>query len=247
MGPGDPPYIKSNVHFIHFIKPSVSAVNRSSNQTFISAAKSADTKVDNEYVVNMQQYETTSLGAKYDYYRGNMIGRSGVRTQGHTVVDGKNQNGGRSSNSYYVSQNKEGKWSAGLGDPSTKDTKIAFGGGIPLLVDGMSFGAEKKYDSDGKMIQNSSLGFKAQNENSKTLGKTILAFDDDGNFMIVSQQNGVKGMTLAGIRDYLKSEGYTNAISYDGSTSSTLVKDKKVIVSPNERKDNSIPVGAKIN
>lgn len=110
----------------------------------------------------------------------------------------------------------------------------------------MSFGAEKKYDKDGNMIQNSSAGFKAQNKNSKKVGKTILAFDDKGNFMIVSQQNGVEGMTLAEIRDYLKSEGYSNAISFDGSTSATLVKDDKVITKPSGRKNNSIPVGAQI-
>ncbi len=95
------------------------------------------------------------------------------------------------------------------------------------------------------MIQNSSAGFEFQN--SKTVGKTILAFDNDGNFMIVSQQNGVEGMTLDGIRDHLISKGYTNAISFDGSTSATLVKDNKVINEPDRRKDNSIPVGARIN
>ncbi|WP_350291583.1 DUF6443 domain-containing protein [uncultured Croceitalea sp.] len=247
LGPGDPPYTKNNVTFIHFNAPTISVVNRQSGGTFTSAAIAADnSSVKNEYVVNMQQYETLSYMARAKYIAGSNIDVSDVRTQGLTIVDGAAQEGGRTSNSYYVAQCIDGSCQAGLGDPPS-DAKIGFGGGIPLLVDGMSFGAEKKYDSNGNMIQNSSAGFKAQNKNSKTLGKTILAFDNNGNFMIVSQQNGVEGMTLAAIRDHLKSKGYTNAISFDGSTSSTLVKDNKVINKPDKRKNNSIPVGAKIN
>ncbi len=243
LGPGDPPYIKNNVHFIHFSSPSISIVNRSSSQSFTSAALNSDTSRSNEYTVNLQQYETTSYSAKFNYYRGVIIRREGVRTQGLTIVNGKRQNGGRSSNSYYISQNKKGDWSAGLGDPPS-NSKIGFGGGIPLIVNGLAFGEKKKFDSKGNMIQNSSAGFPFQNK--KSIGKTILAFDDNGNFMIVSQQNGVDGMTLDGIRDELISKGYTNAISFDGSTSATLVKDKKIIVKPSKRKNNSIPVGAQI-
>lgn len=94
------------------------------------------------------------------------------------------------------------------------------------------------------MIQNSSAGYEFQN--NETVGKTILAFDNKGNFMIVSQQNGVKGMTLDQIRNDLIAKGYTNAISYDGSTSATLLKDNQIINSPDNRKNNSIPVGAKV-
>lgn len=104
---------------------------------------------------------------------------------------------------------------------------------------------QRRYiDSNGNMIQNSSAGYPRQN--TARVGKTILAFDRDGNFMIISQQDEVDGMTLDAIKAELVSKGYTNAISFDGSTSSTLVKDGNVIVSPDERKNNSIPVGAQV-
>lgn len=247
MGPGDPPYTKNNVTFIHFDAPTISVVNRQSGGTFTSAAIATDnSSVSNEYVVNMQQYETLTYKAKLQYVAGSNIDVGDLQTQGLTIVNGEVQEGGRTSNSYYVAQCADGSCQAGLGNPPA-DSKVGFGGGIPLIVDGMAYGAKKKYDSNGKMIQNSSRGFAKQNSFGATVGKTILAFDNDGNFMIVSQQDGVEGMTLAEIRDYLKSEGYTNAISFDGSTSATLVKDKKVINKPDERKNNSIPVGARIN
>ncbi|MCB0510232.1 MAG: phosphodiester glycosidase family protein [Bacteroidetes bacterium] len=242
-GYGDPPYVKNNVNFIHFCSPSISVVNRSDGGTFTDAALSVNTNEKIEYTVNMQQFEMLTKSATASYYIGAKVNMDEMQTQGLTIVDGQTQEGGRSSNSYYISQNESGLWSSGLGDPPS-DSKIAFGGGIPLLVDGMPFGGEKKYDSEGNMIQNSSAGYPFQN--NKTVGKTILAFDAQGNFMIVSQQNGVEGMTLDQIKEELISKGYTNAISFDGSTSSTLVKDNKVVVSPDKRKNNSIPVGATV-
>lgn len=243
MAPGDPPYIKNNVHFIHFSRPTANVIRRTSGGTFTDAALKSDSKRSNEYIVNMQQYEMLTYSAKASYYVGSNVNLNEMQTQGLTVANGKTQPGGRSSNSYFISQNNSGNWSAGIGDPPS-DSKIGFGGGIPLIVNGMPYGASKKYDSKGKMIQNSSAGFPMQNNN--TVGKTVLAFDGKGNFMIVSQENGVNGLTLDGIRNELVKNGYTNAVSFDGSTSATLVKDNKIITKPDSRKDNSIPVGVQI-
>lgn len=243
-GPGDPPYKLNNVNFVHFSCPSASVITRNTGGTFTAAARAANTKTPGEYTMNMQQFETLNLRGKANYFAGSNVNMNDLQTQGLTVVNGQNQSGGRSSNSYYVSQDNLGNWSAGLGDPPS-DSQIGFGGGIPLIVDGMPYGAEKKFDSNGNMIQNSSAGYPHQNNAS--VGKSILAFDNDGNFMMVSQQNGVDGMTLDGIRDHLIGKGYTNAISFDGSTSSTLIKDNTVINSPDSRKDNSIPVGIQVH
>lgn len=109
----------------------------------------------------------------------------------------------------------------------------------------MPYGETKKFDKKGKIIQNSSAGFPLQN--NSTVCKIILAFDNKGNFMIVSQENGVEGLTLDGIRNELIKNGYNNAVSFDGSTSATLVKDKKIITKPDSRKNNSIPVGIRIH
>lgn len=192
----------------------------------------------------MQQCETLNRSASVSYGLGNNVNMNDIQTQGLTIVRGKQQPYGRSSNSYYMAMDNGGSLSAGLGNPPS-DSKIAFGGGIPLMINGMPYGAEKKYDQNGKMIQNSSAGYPLQNDSS--VGKTILAFNSDGTFMIVSQQDGTSGMNLDQIRDHLISKKFTNAISFDGSTSAALIQDGKVIVKPTARKDNSIPVGLKIN
>ena len=58
------------------------------------------------------------------------------------------------------------------------------------------------------------------------------------------QQNGTKGMTLDAIRDNLISQGYTSILSFDGSSSSTLIKDDKTLVQPAYYKNNTITTGA---
>jgi len=244
MAAGDPPYTKNNVNFVHFSCPTARSITRTSGGTFTGAAAAANTSISGEYAMNMQQFEMLNNGAKANYLFGRNVSMNSIQTQGLTIVNGSVQEGGRSSNSYFVSQDQYDYWSAGLGDPPA-DSKLGFGGGIPLIVDGMPFGAEKKFDANGNMIQNSSAGYPFQN--NATVGKSILAFDGNGNFMIVSQQNGVEGMTLDGIRDHLIGKGYTNAISFDGSTSATLMRDNTIINSPNGRKNNSIPVGIQVH
>ena len=49
------------------------------------------------------------------------------------------------------------------------------------------------------------------------------------------------------IRDKLSCMGYDNAIAFDGSTSSTLAKDGKILVSPDTRKNSTIPAGLNIS
>lgn len=63
--------------------------------------------------------------------------------------------------------------------------------------------------------------------------------------MLAVQEDGTAGMTLTQIRDYLIGLGYDNAISFDGSTSATMVKDKNIKVQPSSVKDNTIPSGVK--
>jgi hypothetical protein len=52
-------------------------------------------------------------------------------------------------------------------------------------------------------------------------------------------------MTLAEMRDALANMGASNALAYDGSTSSTLVRDETVVVAPSGWKDANIPVGVR--
>jgi len=61
---------------------------------------------------------------------------------------------------------------------------------------------------------------------------------------LVVQPDGNDGMSLDAIRDLLIKQGNTMILSFDGSGSSTLVKDTKTIVNPDGYKNNAIPNGA---
>ena len=41
----------------------------------------------------------------------------------------------------------------------------------------------------------------------------------------------------------LVKQGFDNVLSFDGSTSSCLIQDSKILVTPSDRKNNTIPSG----
>jgi exopolysaccharide biosynthesis protein len=67
--------------------------------------------------------------------------------------------------------------------------------------------------------------------------------------MIIVSPDQLKsgGMTLDQIRDKLAADGYDNALSFDGGSSSTLIKDGKTLVAPKWFKNNSIPTGLHVS
>ncbi|MDH7463879.1 hypothetical protein QEG73_21435 [Chitinophagaceae bacterium 26-R-25] len=65
--------------------------------------------------------------------------------------------------------------------------------------------------------------------------------------IIVSQQDGKEGFPLDQIIDRLVGQGYNNILALDGSTSSTLVENGKPLVSPDQRKNSTIPSGLNLS
>ena len=145
-----------------------------------------------------------------------------------------------------------------MGDPPM-DSKIAFGGGIPLILDGLPYGDKNIYTDDAPkglpkigdpgsanrkyLKQRSKGGYAAQN--NKRMGKIIIAFNTANNdVLLITQEHGVEGMTLDEIRDKLIEHGYDNALSFDGSDSATLVTDDEIVIEPASAKNRAIPSGA---
>jgi RHS repeat-associated protein len=270
QGKGDPPYEKNNVHFVPLHNPFVAIFMRENDREFTNTAIKVGTANVTTYSVNMQQYNSTSLRAKTNYATGSgPYSNSDYQAVGYAVADGKVVTGKSSPKTFYFAQDiKTGNWSAGQGDAPI-NSSVAFGGGIPLIINGLSYGEENKYTADAPsglpttgppgsenlkyLTQRSNAGYPDQN--TKSVGKSIVAFNSKtSDFLIISQQNGLDGMSLDDIRDYIKGLGYDNALSFDGSTSSTLISNSstirqggykpQVVVSPDSRKNNSIPVGA---
>lgn len=210
--------------------------------------------------INTQQYTVNGVGAKWNYGNSNYVSPADVTPIGRTVENGSVVSGRSSPQSFYVAQEAQScTWSCAQGDVPEK-SRIGFGGGVPVVVNGLPYG-EKNLYADGApaglpvttgdsgagnqkyLKQRSSKPYALQNSN--TVGKSIVAFNSKTNdFLLIVQQDGVQGMTMDRIRDYIISKGFDNAISFDGSTSATLMSNNNITIAPSERKNNSIPTGA---
>jgi hypothetical protein len=140
---------------------------------------------------------------------------------------------------------------------------MGIGGGFPLYINGLKYGDKNVYSNDAPdglptsgppgsvgetyIVQRSNGVYRDQNK-SNMIGKTILGYNSKtGDWIVVAQQAGRKGMTLDQIRDNLIKQGYTAIVGFDGSTSSTVVRDKTTIVTPSALKNNTIPSGVTLS
>ncbi len=257
-GKGDPPYVINNVNFVPLFDPIVSVTQRKEGQNFTTSALQNGTSSSIRYTINTQQYTVNGTGSNIAYGMGNYVSPKDITPIGQTVSNGNVVSGRSSPQSFYMAQTASCGWSCGSGDVPA-NANVGFGGGIPVVVNGLAYG-EKNVYADGApaglpitgdpgvgnqkyLKQRSSKPYALQN--STTVGKSIVAFNSKTNdFLLIVQQDGVSGMTLDQIRDYIISKGFDNAVSFDGSTSATLMSNNTVTVSPSERKNNSIPTGA---
>ena len=247
---GDPPYKYKNVTFVQLFRPWVSPVLRADGETFTNTALKKNTAQKIEYIINAQQFE----GSKWKAMSAG--DNSNFTSQGFTVLNSKIVTGRTSPTTFYFAVSK-GQVSFGQGN-APADASFAVGGGIPVLVNGLKYGAKNIYSEGAPaglpevgdpgeanrkyLLQRSNAGYPLQD--NATVGKTVLGYNSKTKaFMLVSQQHGVNGMTLTQIRDYLSEKGYDNAISFDGSDSATLVNDNSIMTTPSGGKNNAIPSG----
>ena len=184
--------------------------------------------------------------------------------QGQNVAHGAVVSGRSADKTFHIAHNKDGSWSTGYGDVP-KDATFGVGGGTPMVINGLNFGSENVFTDDApdrvkkigakgwvdpadwKYLKQKSNGVYA-GQNDATVGKTILGFNSKTHeWIIVSQENGKEGFTLDQIRDRLVGQGCNNVLAFDGSTSSTLVENGKTLVSPDQRKNSTIPSGLNLS
>ncbi len=245
LGGGDPPDDKNEVKFVRNgapidglkafkFKGSTMTPFVSGDKTLSEAGKSMDKPKTTEYTINAQ------------FLEGGFI--SGYNNQGKSSANGKDLGGSSQPGWYNISSDGQGGYTFGAGDPSV-NSKNAVGGGRPLIINGLAYGEVNKYnngkaddkgavDASNKqfLTQKSAAYFAAQNSDTK--GKTIVAYNPTSKeIMIIVQQDGAHGYSLDGYRNYLAKNGYTNAISFDGSDSALLIKDRDVLIKNGGSKD----------
>src|SRR6185312_6437080 len=254
--------IENNTYFVKLENVTFRFVLRHSNQTFTQATRGFP---QHDFSINTQMFDRKSyfdyLSAGYSKTPSNV---KDYTRQGYNIAHGKTISGRSANETFYIAQDKSNKWSVGYGDVP-QNANWGIGGGTPIIVNGLKFGETNIYKAtapdrvknvgekgwvdpaDWQYLDQKSNGVYA-GQNISSIGKTILGINSKTNqFIIVSQQNGTQGFSLDQIRDRLAKQGYNNIVAFDGSTSSTLVENGKVKVSPDQRKNNTIPSGLNLS
>jgi hypothetical protein len=169
-------------------------------------------------------------------------------TEGLVAKNGKVIAGTSEPDHYYISETTDAdgnpSFQFGQGDPTvSSDTVAAFGGALPLIVNGLKYGEQNIYDSRGQLLEKFSPGLTSDISTGPNVGKTIIAYNDTTEQLAVIVDSGESGRSYFAARDYLYSNGFNNALVFDGSTSSTLVYSGQLVVSPASYKDATINVG----
>ncbi|MDH5381450.1 MAG: phosphodiester glycosidase family protein, partial [Cyclobacteriaceae bacterium] len=236
MGPVDPQVI-NGVYFLEFSNFQMSPF-RVNQASFVSSATNQTRNGSENYFVNLHQY---GFRAEQKGATAGVIAPSVVTyTIGESVQNGAWSGDKTDGNKGYFAMDSQGNWSSGLGN-LPKGSVNGFSGGIPLIINGQKFGES----SEEGVIH--STGYWTQNSNS--VGKVIVAMNSEtGALMIVVSPDELEsgGMTLDEIRDRLANLGYNNALSFDGGSSSSLIKNDETIVAPWWIKDYTIPTGLHI-
>ncbi len=248
----------NNTTFVRLKNVDFTLVFRQSNQYFTEAA--IDNPKVSDFTINTQMFDYKS---SFSY----AIARTpqpitDYTPQGFNISDGKRLAGRSSDQTFYFSQSRNARnWSCGQGNVPS-DSHIGFGGGTPMIVNGLKYGEQNIYrpgapkglpqigppgpKNEKYLLQRSNGVYTDQN--NANVGKTILGYNSKtNNWIIVSQEDGVDGFTLDQIRDKLSKEGFDNVLGFDGSTSATLIQDGQVKTSPDTRKNSTIPSGVNVS
>ena len=156
---------------------------------------------------------------------------------GITTLRGRTISGSSSPDHYYVASwgtgDNTGFLTFGRGDPPVSNGNArpisGFGGGLGLLL-------------NGRRIPINSATYAG--DRRYTAGISIFAYDSRRNIVgIFTRPEGANtGTTLAETQTFLQRAGFDNAVLFDSGSSTSLVYQGRVVVSPDWRKNISIPM-----
>jgi len=238
-----------DVHIFEFARGALlTPVVRTSDEWFTSTAISAEDPGGPALVVNGEEYDASKSQMLLEGLIG-PLDPSDTITAGEVIRNGRIVAGTRSSpQGFFVSETLDDKgmphFDFGQGNPPV-DAAAAFGGGIPLIIDGLRYGPEKVFDSSNNLVVQSNLGYASWTQEPDSTGKVILAYSSRNDHLAIAFQpdGAANGKSITEIQNYLAARGYDNALAFDGSSSATLVVRQSVVFSPAYYKNASINIG----
>ncbi|MEV6303528.1 phosphodiester glycosidase family protein [Actinoplanes sp. NPDC051861] len=260
-------FTDGNVTGIILKNPEGFPVLRESGGTLTGAAAAKDTPAF-EVVIDgeLLAFEIPVLGKILGGIQYNVTGDISpmlVDVEGLVIQDGKTIVGESSplTNHLVVKPDPDGSgatWRLGAGDPPL-DSALAFGGGIPILKDGLPFGVGNVYRDDAPaglpptgppgagneqfLVQRNNEGFASFEKLGRDVGKVVTGLGPDGTVIVLVQPHGTDGPLMSELRDSLIRMGVRDAVAWDGSGSATLVVDGKVEIAPEEIRDHALLAG----
>jgi hypothetical protein len=243
---------------------------RNVKKTFTQFATTDPTAKACKVVVNGNYYDIT-FSARISVMTGYPDDPSDTVIQGQVVQNGKLIAGDSRPESFWFGQVKtptkdawQWRYTAAKGNPPVAGSTLAAIGGVgPMIVDTLPYGVGNIYkpgapppisepatgeppvEARPYLIQRNNATFVDVNKKPPTTGKTILAYCSAKRTLLVAvQENGVgPGQTHAGIANALAGRGFDTAVFLDGSDSATLIVDGSIVVTPGDRKNETIDVG----
>lgn len=246
-------------------------VVRQETEEFTLTASRALEELNLDTVVNGPQFTLTQL-ARAGAVLGQTQSPEVSTTDGLVIEDGIVLDGRSSEYTFFLSGNesRDGTfiWDFGFGNPPI-DSSVAFGGAIPLVINGLKFGDGNLYyptygvtnpnvpiatqgpltgdpgDFEPFLFQRNNSGFAAWVSNPLSTGKTAVGFNPDtGEFMLAVQEHGsTNGMSIVDLREEFYKRGFTNALLFDGSDSSMITNQRGLFIPPGSIKNDIIEVG----
>lgn len=232
---------------------------RTENELFRETAEKESREKKFQVVINGPCYDVSGWG-QFKVFLPGGVDPGATGQEGQVIYKGKVISG-KPSNMYYLANypGKTPKYKFGRGEaPKTKNGS-AVGNLGPLIINGLPFGIENKYDPPQpkarrmgepkdkykrNMVQRSNLRFSVLTEKPDSSGKIGIGYNSNKNMLLLFvQPNGTVGISISGLRDALLNIGFDSAVYLDGSDSVMLMINNKHIVKQGWFKDETNVTG----
>lgn len=224
------------------------------------------------YVINANWYDVSNSGYIDAMNGHDPIPADETKNLGLIYAGGRITSGTSAKNGYYISFNKDillkqndisQAFNMGLGDPPTGNHHTAAFGDIgPLIINNLPYSSLNVYKKGtpktapvtgdpppqykNSLLKRSSSKFAQFSKNDASegymKGKTCIGISSS-KVIIGVQQDGIKGPSLEGMRDYFITHGCKYAAFFDGSDSAMLFENGKFTINMGDNKDELCTAG----
>lgn len=238
----------------------------------LTDSKTKLTRKADIFIINANWYDVSYSGILNAKSGSNPVPAEETTNLGLIYKNGRITSGTSAKDGYYISFYKSRltkggdmrlAFKMGVGNPSPHESMTASFGDIgPLIINNLPYGSTNLYlagtSNKAPLIGEPPIGFKnnLKRRSSKKFGQFAAKDKDEGytkgktcigvcssKVIIGVQQDGIKGPSLDGIRDYFVKQNCQYAVFFDGSDSAMLFENGKFKINMGEDKNELCTAG----